>query len=362
MSKLIANQVNLKTAADLVAAIGSKRTVMMRGQPGIGKSSMLHMLAQRLPDYRPVYIDCANIDLGDIALPMIDHERGTSSFAPNERFGVSRSSQQPVLMMLDELTKCASPAVLNMLLPVVLERRLGDIPLPEGSIVFATGNLESDNVGDRLPAHAYNRMVVVDVANPTPEEWLQWASVHGVHEIVASFARQTPSVFDRYDMLDEEDAKGNPFIFNPRKGMTKAFVSPRSLAAASDVLHAFGNDPSIFAVLAGTVGEAAAAEIRSFSITASKLPQYEEVIKHPDTVRLPDDGSAAYIAAFRYAGRCKPEDVDALMTYLTRWNGTYTEALALAVRRMYTKRDLQALLVKNREFNVIRADIVSILI
>lgn len=65
--------VNLKQAEELIATVGKDITVHLRGQPGIGKSSILKTLASRFPTHIPVYIDCADLDLGDLAMPAMNH-------------------------------------------------------------------------------------------------------------------------------------------------------------------------------------------------------------------------------------------------------------------------------------------------
>ena len=62
--------VNLNQAASLIRNIGTTNTVLLEGQPGVGKSAVLKMLATELPDYMPCYIDCANLDLGDLGMPV----------------------------------------------------------------------------------------------------------------------------------------------------------------------------------------------------------------------------------------------------------------------------------------------------
>ena len=121
--------VTLSQAATLIRNIGSTNTLLLRGQPGIGKSSILANLQRELPDYQVCYIDVANLDLGDLGMPVIDKETMTTSYAPNVRFGVGRGQNRPVVLMLDELGKASRP-VLNMLLPVILEHRIGDVELP----------------------------------------------------------------------------------------------------------------------------------------------------------------------------------------------------------------------------------------
>ena len=50
---------------------------LLQGEPGIGKSSMLEAIAADL-GYDYAYIDVPNMDLGDIAMPVIDHETKTT--------------------------------------------------------------------------------------------------------------------------------------------------------------------------------------------------------------------------------------------------------------------------------------------
>jgi len=225
--------VNLKQASTLIRNVGTTNTILLRGQPGVGKSSILATLGKDLPDYQVCYIDCANLDLGDLAMPVIDRENMTTSYAPNVRFGVGKNQTRPVVLMLDELGKASRP-VMNMLLPTILEHRVGDVPLPTGSIVFATTNLDTDGVGDNIPAHAYNRMTVTNLANPSPDQWIEWASDNEITPEVMAFAKQYPQVFECYTDLDAK-AK-NPYIFNPMTGNVKAYCSPRSLEKASNII------------------------------------------------------------------------------------------------------------------------------
>lgn len=340
---------NLQQVTNLIASVGPLRTVVVRGQPGVGKSSILSILEERFPDYQRAYVDCANLDLGDIAMPVVDRESMTTSYAPNSIFGVSQGSTRPVLMMLDEISK-AGAAVLNMLLPVLLERRLGSLPLPAGSIVFATGNLDSDKVGDKFPAHAMNRVVNVDMRNPTADEWLAWAAEANVHPAVQQFARTTPEAFERYDTEESSDERRG-YIFDPSRGMTRVFCSPRSLHAASDVLHALGDNAPLDVVgpvLDGTVGQAAARKIESLILLGQTLPSLQQILNNPTDIRLPGDSGAAFLAAVQYVGQVQPDDLDLLAQYLERWEGKYNEALSLAVQRAYSSKRLQANATKSR--------------
>jgi hypothetical protein len=279
-------------------------------------------------------------------MPVIDREAMTTSYAPNSRFGIGKGQTKPVLLMLDELGKAARP-VLNMLLPVILEHRLGDVSLPTGSIVFATTNLDTDGVGDNIPSHAANRMTVLDMANPTCDEWLGWAANNNVAPEVMAFARDYPQVFERYDMLDAKDA--NPYIFNPMTGNTKAFCSPRSLEKASYLVgqrDVIGD--ALLPALAGTVGEAAARDLEANVMLADEMPRFTAIMADPLACKLPGGVGAYFLMAFSLAGRATPENLSAIMTYVGRFESF--EASTLFLTQLASNKAKVGFACKNAAF------------
>ena len=340
--------VTLSQAATLIRNIGSTNTLLLRGQPGIGKSSILADLKRELPDYQVCYIDVANLDLGDLGMPVIDKETMTTSYAPNVRFGVGRGQNRPVVLMLDELGKASRP-VLNMLLPVILEHRIGDVELPTGSIVFGTTNLDTDGVGDNIPAHAFNRMTVVNVANPTSDEWLNWAANNDISPEVMAFAKQYPQVFDCYVDIDKKEK--NPYIFNPMTGNTRAFCSPRSLAKASNIIaqrDALGD--AVLPALVGTVGEAAARDMEALVNLADQLPSFDSILKDPLKAKLPKGAGAMFIMAFMLAGRVNAENITQVMAYADRMGSESFEAHALFVTSVASNKAKVSMACQHRPF------------
>jgi AAA domain (dynein-related subfamily) len=340
--------VTLSQASTLIRTVGQTNTVLLRGQPGIGKSSILHNIREFFPNHFMSYIDAANLDLGDIAMPVVDREELITEYAPNARFGVGRNQRKPVVMMIDELGKASRP-VMNMLLPVILERRIGDLQLPAGSIIFATTNLDTDGVGDNIPAHAYNRMSVVTVANPTSDEWLQWASNNNVCPEVMAFAKQTPEIFDCYVDL-EKNAK-NPYIFNPMAGVVRGFCSPRSLAKASNIIAqraVLGS--AVLPALAGTIGEPAARQMEALINLADQLPLFEQIVKAPATTKIPKGAGALFLLAFMLAGRVNEDSMDAVMEYSDRISKESFEAHSLIIMTLASNKTKVNMACKNRAF------------
>jgi len=306
--------VTLKQAADLILACPNNR-FFLRGEPGIGKSSIIKQLREAT-GYATAYIDCPNMDLGDIAMPIIDHENKITRYYPNGRFQLQHG--KPVVIMLDEFTKAADP-VKNMLHPLleVHNPRLGDVTLPEGSIVFLTGNLDSDGVGDALLAHSKMRITEVEVSKPISDEWLVWASGAAISPVVMAWVHRNPHSLASYRDGNQE---GNPYIFHPTK-MQGAVVTPRTLELSSNVVKAreHFDHHSMLAALTGTIGAAAANSMAAFIAHQDSLPPYESIIRNPQTTKVPTEPGALSVLVFGALERLKDKDeVAALITYFGR--------------------------------------------
>lgn len=326
--------VTLKQAATLIASTPSVR-YLLRGEPGIGKSSLLRLIAEKAGmDY--AYIDVPNLDLGDVAMPVVDHATKTTRYYPNARFKLQEG--KPVCTMLDEFSKGADP-VKNMLHPMLEKAnpRLGDVPVPEGSIVFLTGNLTTDSVGDSLKAHSLNRIAVLHVAKPTAEEWIEWAINKGsiAPEIIA-WVNQFPHAMASY--LDGGQGD-NPYIFNPKKPQS-AFVSPRSLETASDIVNArTQNDAeSIIAALSGTLGEAAARDIQAYIEFADQLPTWEATIADPKNTNVPTSPGACAIVVFGAISRIDKQSITPFMEYMQRFSPEWQAVFAINLSKTPSKQ------------------------
>ena len=163
----------LDQIATAIKVGGNKRTVLVQGHMGTGKSSLLNVLTRELPKHTACYFDCTTKDLGDITIPKLAtiDDAGYVTYVTNEELGVHLG--KPIVLMIDEYGK-ANPAVKNALLRLMLERKIGSYTLHPDSLVFATTNLGAEGVGDLLPPHARNRMTVINARKPSNYEWIEW--------------------------------------------------------------------------------------------------------------------------------------------------------------------------------------------
>jgi len=83
MEVRLSKQASLSEAADLICAVGTTNTVHLVGEPGIGKTAMHEDIVKRT-GLRGIYIDVPNVELGDLGIPVPNHDTKTVSFYPNE--------------------------------------------------------------------------------------------------------------------------------------------------------------------------------------------------------------------------------------------------------------------------------------
>ena len=328
-------RITLKQAATLIATNPETR-FLLQGEPGIGKSSLLRSIAESL-GYEYAYIDVPNMDLGDIAMPVIDHDTKTTRYYPNARFKVHEG--KPVVIMLDEFSKGADP-VKNMLHPMLEKAnpRLGDVSLHDKNVVFMTGNLTTDGVGDNLKAHSRNRIVPVTIAKPTAEEWIEWGIGKGIEPEVLAWVNQYPHAMASYTDAAQGD---NPYIYNPRKTQT-AFVTPRSLETASNIVRTrkLNDADTVIAALTGAVGEAAARDMQAYIEFADQLPTWEATVKDPRNTKLPSSPGACAIVVFGAISRVTKDTITPFMEYLERFDAEWQAVFAINIAKTSSKQSI----------------------
>ncbi len=167
------------------------------------------------------------------------------------------------------------PDVQKAFYSLILDRRLGDYVLPEGSRVVGAGNRVEDRALVRPMATALaNRMVHVALTADA-EAWLAWGAGGGVHALVLAFIRARP---DRLFELPPADG-------------TPAYPTPRAWHMLSDVIGPLG-EHLWAAAAAGCVGDRAGAEWTAFARRAQEAPPLEAIAA--GTAAVPRDPELVY--------------------------------------------------------------------
>src|SRR6185312_974411 len=198
-----------------------------------------------------------------------------------------------------------------------LWKQFGTDKLPEGWRVWSASNRVSDGAGVvKALTHLVNRERIINI-EPDVGSWAVWAEEQGIHPMYIAFAKQRPGVV----FTDEV----------PKHG--KSFCTPRSFVSASRLhsqlagLDAAGNismdlpsDAITSELIAGDVGEAAAAEMFAFFKLNEHLPTIEEIKADPLKAKCPGPErlDAAFAAAQIIVHFADAKNIDKLWKYVER--------------------------------------------
>jgi hypothetical protein len=292
-------------------------------------------------------VNCTTKDLGDITIPNIakmDDGTGYVTYLTNEELGAH--NHKPVLIDVDEYGK-ANPAVKNALLRLLLERKIGSYTLHPDSIIFATTNLGAEGVGDLLPPHARNRMTVITARKPNNIEWIEWGINNGIDHTLLGWAKDNPQLFASFE--DVKDPEENPYIYHPRD-QRAAFVTPRSLEAASDWLKSREayDDQTLTSLLMGTIGDRGAMDLMAFVKLADQLPSLESIKQEPNNAKVPDSAAAICMVIYRALATIDKDWINAWMDYMQRLDKEAQGMFANGVRA--PKYSKQSMVMTNKKF------------
>ena len=334
---------------DLIKAIGTKKSVLVEGHMGSGKSSILKMLAAEFPTHTAVYFDCTNKDLMDLGAPKVVRYDETGmeylTMIPNEELGLH--FDRPILLMFDEIGK--NKGIINGVRRILLERAVFGRKLHPDSYVFATTNLGAENVGDVFPPHSRNAIVCTRMRKYNAQEWVEMYAINAdVHPVVMAWVlKDAPQVFQSFEEVEKPDAAetdgGNPYIYHPKAVGRRAFTTHRSVEGASDIIKQkdLMDDMTLKAALAGTVGVRAAADLVTYMKIAEDMPTTESIKESPKTAKIPASAAAVCMVIMRTLNTLDRSWINAWMEYMERLDAPEQAMFALSVRsQKYKHREL----------------------
>lgn len=287
-------------ATDLIKAldicIDIKRPVMVWGSPGIGKSRIMAEVATKRKGWK--LLDCRLLirDVVDMrGVPFVDPETQQTKWAVPAEFPTEGKG----VWFLDEIN-AAHPQVQAVAYQLVLDRAIGEYKLPDGWVVMAAGNNESDGaVTHKMPSALRNRFLHLDLEADL-DDWVKWAAGADIHPMVIGFVRFKPSFLHAFDKN------------------AKAFPTPRTWEFVSDIVKA-GADPSVEdALYQGLVGVGAATDFSAFVRLYRQLPDIDLIIAEPTKARVPTELGALYAVAAALGKRATPKTFANIVTYLER--------------------------------------------
>lgn len=277
--------------------IAKKKSVMLWGAPGIGKSSIVQQVAVlfgwKVIDFRANIrepVDLRGIPVANLKLST------TQWLPPDELPRVDRDGEEGILF-IDEINT-SSPQMQAVLMQLVLERRVGDYVMPKGWVIVAAGNRVADRAAaQKMPTALRNRFKHIHVCVDF-DAWRKWATESGVAQELVAFL-----------------AWKKDFLHVMPKGDENAFPTPRSWVDISD----FVDDPEDREqLIAGSVGDAYAAEFEAFIELYHSIGSLDGIVADPDNSPVPTEPSIRYSTCVGLARVATRQNFPSILRYAKR--------------------------------------------
>ena len=297
----ITTEMNATQIADaLRCLVAIQRPAFLWGKPGVGKSKVVKQVADGL-GYSFKDVRAAQLDPVDLrGLPHLNGDGRAHWAIPDFLPNAKRDGEFGILFM-DEMNM-APQLVQGACYQLILDRRLGDYELPKGWMVLAAGNRESDKgVTSRMPTPLANRFVHLYFGVDL-DTWCKWAVGASVPVEVVAFLRFRPELLNVFDPSSAE----------------KAYPTPRSWEFVGDILKGAPTKDVEYALIAGTVGQAAAAEFIGFLRVFRQLPSPDSVLMNPAKVHVPEDPATLYALTGALSRKASANNFDRIATYAKR--------------------------------------------
>lgn len=216
--------------------------LLIWGAPGIGKTAIVEevckAVSKEVGNYNMIFKTLSDMSPDDFTLPKyvtIDGQEKATDI-PKTWLPVYKPTGDPALdkeldnklgkglLFIDELSR-ATQQVLNVVLPLINEKKFGDCKLGSGWTIIAASNRKEDDTNSQteLSAALLNRFEHV-FYEPTVHTWKKWAETQGYI---------SPLLLQWLSMPESENMSGGKFFYmDPNQdredGLTTAIMcSPR---------------------------------------------------------------------------------------------------------------------------------------
>jgi hypothetical protein len=322
---------------------------LLWGKPGIGKSSKIEQLAERLGAHLEVVIAAVHEPADFGGYPAI--AEGTLQFMP-PAWAKRAAEAKRAIVLMDDIS-CTPPAVQAGLLRVTLEGVIGDFVLPETVRFVAAANPTDQAAGGwDLADPLANRYVHLPWPPPTLEEWGSWLT--GESQTFDTYILDT-KLFEEYFNRAKSEVMGflrarPTLLYQDRspEGLP-AFATPRTWEAATRLIAACSSFESTIVpkhkelekeskretkavaeirkimnlLVSGCVGRGPAVEFVEWKIQAN-LPNPEDLLRDPRGFEhdpLRPDRTYAVLISVALAGIRDTEDPkEKVVRWHAAWN------------------------------------------
>ena len=313
-----------------------RHSILGLGAPGVGKSQVIRQIGKKY-GYTVIDIRLAQMSEVEIGGLIYPNESRTKTvwLAPDILPNEERDGKNTILL-LDEITSCTK-RVQVAAYQLILDRRIGQYTLPEGTFVVALGNREDDDgVYIHLAGPLADRFEIHYIESDFESWKYDFALKHGIHPYVIDYLTFKPS-----DLHTQDPDSGN-----------MVFATPRSWERVSDILN-IDSDVSKTVIrnkIIGNVGTAAGTQFVEFCRKQKKIISVQDLLS--GKAKAPDQAEELALLTDRLVNEAEflGQIGDTALTDSQRERLTQViEALVRLPQAEYALLGLKKLLEMNRE-------------
>ena len=287
---------------------GDRTSILILGDPGIGKSSVVKQTAQRIAkklnkkfvEFKFTWKSNGEIDYKNVYSKAIEVLKNPEKYfvyiimrlserEPTDFTGIPReieinyngkkiilSDYKPFIwqliasacagfLVLDDFTNISRPDTESIAYQVVLDRISGWIEFNENLLVIAIGNTpESSSLAKALATPLVSRLRIYYAKEPTLDEWIKYIMQYDIDERIPTYLKQNP---DDFIKIPEEPETLDPY------------PCPRSWEMLARVSKDISDENEFMYEAAATVGVEVAYRLKAFLSIES--PDPEKLITNP---------------------------------------------------------------------------------
>lgn len=285
----------------------------IEGSPGIGKTEVVEQIADELNLKLLEYSTATGEPVDVTGLP--DFEDGKAVFRPfKDNFPTydvplptkpdGKSKYDGWLIFLDEMN-AGERAMQAAFFKVLLNRKMGLVPLHERVAFIGAGNLETDNaIVNPLSTPMQSRLAHVRMET-SYDDWVRdVAIVRDYDTRLMAYLSMNPD-----KLMD----------FRPDHN-DGTFCCPRTWGFANRLVKDKPIDITRFHALAGVITSGVASDFISFVEAGADLVSFDEIMKNPSGARVPMSRSGMWMTVSGLIQKIDRKNFTALVAYINQYS------------------------------------------
>lgn len=310
-----------KLITGLYSAGAFERTLLFRGPPGVGKTTMVRAAAAELGiNYIEVNPTMPADEIGGIP-DLIRKEGETTKTDYAMPVWFPMDPHYKGILCLDDALQ-GDKLMQQTLANLIQARNLRGHPLPKGVMIVATGNRVEDNAGvTRMLSHLADRLTPINI-EPDTMSWINdYALPNGVDERIISYIQQNPDALNQFDPKVPKCPTSRTWAALSTR---MAYIDSLDKPDTKDIHQKFAQ-----AIITGELGMGTGTKFWAYCQIADKIPNIDDILKNPKDASIDLAPDLQYHTATAIAKKMTVDNFGNALEYVERLGGTDLTAMVV---------------------------------